>query len=45
MGKGMYDGHKIKKSIVAKDNVELEGVKAKTANGEEVAMEIPKKTA
>lgn len=45
MGKGMYDGHKIKKSIIAKDNVELDGVKVKTATGEEVAMEIPKKTA
>lgn len=45
MGKGMYDGHKVKKSIVAKDNVELDGVKVKNANGDDITMEIPKQKA
>lgn len=44
-GKGAYDAHKVKKGIVASDNVTLEGVKSTTkVNGKDVDMEIPKKT-
>lgn len=44
-GKGAYDAHKVKKGIVASDNVTLEGVKSTTKiDGKEVDMEIPKKT-
>lgn len=44
-GKGAYDSHKVKKGIVASDNVTLEGVKSTTkVNGKDVDMEIPKKT-
>lgn len=44
-GKGAYDAHKVKKGVVASDNVTLEGVKATTKiDGKDVDMEIPKKT-
>ena len=44
-GKGAYDAHKMKKGVVASDNVTLEGVKSTTkVNGKDVDMEIPKKT-
>lgn len=44
-GKGAYDAHKVKKGVVASDNVTLEGVKSATkVNGKDVDMEIPKKT-
>ena len=44
-GKGAYDAHKVKKGIVASDNVTLEGVKSTTKiDGKDVDMEIPKET-
>ena len=44
-GKGAYDAHKVKKGIVASDNVKLEGVKSTSKlDGKEVDLEIPKTT-
>lgn len=40
-GKGMYDSHKVNKSIVSGENVTLKGVKSTTTDGD---LQLPKKT-